>query len=152
MTIGNDKEFKAALAALGDVERRQVATLMVRQVLELCADARVKAALELAARADAGNAELAIAATGVNTVRVESYTQCGHDTNWLNQAAHFVARAAQQCVQPTVDPAAAWEAAMQARMARTCRMLAAGEGTANNEAEAQYRVLESFLKNKGSAS
>jgi len=152
MTINNDKQFKAGLAALSNAERRLVATLLVRQVLDLCHDPRVRGALDLAQRADAGSAELAVAAAGVNAARVESYTQCGHDTNWATQAGHFVARAAQECVKPTVDLAAAWEAAMQSRMARICQTLAAGEGTDSHDAEAQYLALETFLKAKGSAS
>lgn len=152
MPISNDKEFKAALAALTNTERRQIGTLLVQQVFDLSGDARIKGALELARRADAGSAELTVAAAGVNTARVESFTQCGRDTNWTAQAAHFVARAAQECVRPVVDVATAWEAAMQARMARICQTVAAGEGTHNTEAEAQYRALEAFLKAKGSAS
>ncbi len=152
MTISNDKELKAALATLDDSERRQVATLLVQQVLELSGDARVKGGLDLAGRTDAGSAELAVAAAGVNTARVESFTQCGRDTDWAAQASHFVARAAQECVKPAVDLSAAWEAAMQARMARMCKTLAAGEGTDNREAEAQYQVLDAFLKAKGSGS
>jgi hypothetical protein len=152
ISIGNDKQFKAALAALDNAQRRQVATVLVRQVLDLCADSRVRGALDLAQRADAGGAELSVVAAGVNSARVESYTQCGHDTDWACQASHFVARAAHECVKPAVDLTAAWEAAMQARMARICQTLAAGEGTDNHEAEAQYRALEAFLQVKGSAS
>jgi hypothetical protein len=152
MTISNDKEFKAALAKLDDGDRRRIATLLVQQVLDLSGDPRVKGGLELAGRPDVGSAELAVAAAGVNTARVESYTQCGRDTDWAAQASHFVARAAQECVKPAVDLAAAWEAAMQARMARMCKTLAAGEGTDNREAEAQFQTLEAFLKAKGSGS
>jgi len=152
MTISNDKDFKAALAALSDSQRRQVATRLVQQVLDLSGDPRVKGGLDLAGRADAGSAELAVAAAGVNAARVESFAQCGRDTDWAAQASHFVARAAQECVKPVVDLAAAWEAAMQARMARMCKSLSAGEGTDNREAEAQYQTLDAFLKAKGSGS
>jgi len=82
---------------------------------------------------------------------VASYTQCGHDANWTCQASHFVARAAQECVKPEVNASGAWEAAMQARMARICQTIAAGEGTSNREAEAQYRALDEYLKAKDSA-
>ena len=149
MTISNDKELKAALAALSDTERRQVGTLLVQQVFDLSGDARIKGALELARRADAGNAELAVAAAGVNTARVESFTQCGRDTDWTAQAAHFVARAAQECVQPVVDLGTAWEAAMQARMARICQTLAAGEGTNNTRSRGAVSGARSILAGKG---
>jgi hypothetical protein len=39
----------------------------------------------------------------------------------------------------------AWDAAMHARMARTCESIATGRGTDNAEAAAQYRILEEFL-------
>lgn len=148
MTISNDLEFKAALGSLTPRERRQAAALLVRQVLDLTDDARVKAGLDLAERADAGDAEFAAAAAAVNSARVASYTQCGRDTNWACQAGHFVARAAQQCVKPEITPTDAWDATMQARMARICQTIAAGEGTSNREAEAQYGALESYLQNK----
>ena len=151
MTISNDKEFKAALAALDDVGRRQAAARLVQHVLDLSNDPRVKGALSLVARADASEAEIDIAAAAVSTARVESFTQCGHDTDWKAQAAHFVAVAAQECVKPSVDFASAWNAAGQARMARICRNLAEdGEGTGIREAEAQFVALTAFLKESGS--
>lgn len=152
MNIANDKEFKAALAALGGLDRRQAAAHLVRQVFELSGDPRVKGALDLAARTDVSEAELSVAAAGVNTARVESFTQCGRDADWKAQASHFVARAAQECIKSDVDLGSAWEAAMQARMARICEALAAGEGTGNREAEAQFEALAAFLKAKGSGS
>ena len=152
MPITNDQEFKAALAALDNCSRRQATAYLIRQALDLTPDSRVRAGLDLAVRCDASEAELAVAAAGVNSARVASYTQCGHDANWTCQASHFVARAAQECVKPEISASGAWEAAMQARMARICQAIAAGEGTSNREAEAQYRALEDYLKAKGSAS
>jgi hypothetical protein len=152
MTISNDKDFKAALAGLDDCQRRQAAAHLVRQALDLTPDSRVKAGLDLAVRCNADEAELATAAAGVNSARVASYTQCGHDANWACQASHFVARAAQECVKPEISASGAWEAAMQARMARICQAIAMGEGTSNREAEAQYRALDDYLQSIGSAS
>jgi hypothetical protein len=152
MTISNDIELKAALGSLSPRQRRQAAAMLVRQALDLTDDARVKAGLDLAERDNAGDAEFAAAATAVNSARVASYTQCGHDTNWACQAAHFVARAAQECVNPEISANNAWQAAMQARMARICQAIALGEGTSNREAESQYRALEEYLQAKGSAS
>lgn len=152
MTVSNDKELKSALDSLTGRERRQAAALLVRQVLDLTSDSRVKAGLDLAERDNAEDSEFASAASAVNSARVASYTQCGHDTNWACQSSHFVARAAQECVKPEVSLSEAWEAAMQARMARICQHIAAGEGTSNREAEAQYRALEAYLQAKGSAS
>jgi hypothetical protein len=50
------------------------------------------------------------------------------------------------CVKPgEAGDNLAWEAAMQARMARTCQTVAEGTGTENREAEEQYRILDAFL-------
>lgn len=146
MAIGNDKDFKSALNGLPVAGQRQLAAAFVQRVLALSGDARVKAALDVAARADASDAELGMALQAANTARVESFTQCGRESDWMAQAGHFVAKAAVACVRPAEGgDSPAWEAAMQARMARTCETVASGTGTENREAEAQYRILEAFL-------
>ncbi|MDD2880113.1 MAG: hypothetical protein PHQ58_06725 [Rhodoferax sp.] len=147
MSIQNDKDFRAALAALPITGQRQVAARFVRQVLDLCGDVRVRAALAAAERADISAAELVLVAQSVHSARVESYTQCGRDTGWAPQAGHFVAKAAEACVRAAATgDNLAWDAAMQARLARTCQTVAEGIGTENNEAQAQYQLLDTFLK------
>ncbi len=142
----NDKEFKAKLGALPIAHQRHVAALFVRRVFPLSNDVRLKAAIELAQRKDVSDAELAGAYQAANTARVESFTQCGKETDWGAQAGHFVAKAAVACVRPAAEgDTLAWDAAMQARMARTCETVATGEGTENPEAEEQYRLLRDFL-------
>ncbi|MCU0812126.1 MAG: hypothetical protein MUE59_14040 [Thiobacillaceae bacterium] len=146
MAISNDKEFKAALVALPAARQRQVAARFVQRVFPLSNDVRVKAALDVAGRPDISDAELTVVAQAANTARVESFTQCGRETDWTAQAGHFVAKAAVACVKPAeAGDNLAWEAAMQARMARTCQTVAEGSGTENREAEEQYRILEAFL-------
>jgi len=146
MSISNDKEFKSALAGLSPAQQRQVAARFVQQVFPLSSDVRIKAALEAAGRAGISGAELAIVAQAANTARVESFTQCGREADWSAQVGHFVAKAAVACVKPAeAGGNLAWDAAMQARMARTCQTVADGIGTENREAEAQYRILEAFL-------
>jgi hypothetical protein len=146
MAISNDKEFKSALAGLSPAQQRQVAARFVQAVLPLSGDARIKAALEAAGRAGISDAELAIAAQAANSARVESFTQCGKETDWAAQAGHFVAKAAVACVKAAeAGSNLAWDAAMQSRLARTFQTVADGAGTDNREAEAQYRTLEAFL-------
>ncbi len=146
MAISNDKEFKAALAGLPAVRQRQVAARFVQRVFPLSNDVRVKAALDVAGRSDISDAELTVVSQAANTARVESFTQCGKETDWTAQAGHFVAKAAVACVRPAeAADNLAWEAAMQARMARTCQTVADGSGTENREAEEQYRILEAYL-------
>jgi hypothetical protein len=146
MAISNDKEFKAALAALPAARQRQVAARFVERVYPLSNDVRVKAALDVAGRPDISDAELTVVSQAANTARVESFTQCGRETDWNAQAGHFVAKAAVACVKSAeAGDNLAWDAAMQARMARTCQTVAEGSGTENREAEEQYRILEAFL-------
>ncbi len=146
MAITNDKDFKATLAGLSAAQQRQVAARFVQRVFDLSKDVRVKAALDVAGRADISDAELTVVSQAANTARVESFTQCGRETDWGAQAGHFVAKAAVACVgAATPGSSLAWEAAMQARMARTCETVATGEGTENREAEEQYRILDAFL-------
>jgi len=151
MTIRNDKDFKAKLAGLPSAQQRQVAARFVRRVFGLSNDVRVKAAIDVAMRDEATSAELAVVVQAANSARVESFTRCGKETDWTAQAGHFVAKAAVACVRPSsAAENLAWDAAMQARMARTCETVAIGEGTENNEAEEQYRILEAFLHSEGS--
>ncbi len=142
----NDKDFKAELGALPIAHQRHVAARFVERVLPLASDIRLKTILDLAQRADVADVELAGAYQTANTVRVESFTQCGKVTDWTAQAGHFVAKAAVACVRPaSAGENLAWEAAMSARMARTCETVATGEGTENSEAQEQYRILGAFL-------
>lgn len=146
MAITNDTDFKAALAGLPVERQRQVAARFVQQVLPLSDDVRLPAVLESAARAGITEAELGLAAQAANSARVESFTRCGKETDWRAQAGHFVAKAAVACVKPAeAGGNLAWDAAMQARLARTFQTVADGTGTDNREAEAQYRLLEAFL-------
>ncbi len=147
MNIGNDNEFKAALGALSGIRQRQVAARFAENVLGLCKDHRLKTAIDTAKRAeDIAKDEFAAALQSAKAVSVDSYTQCGHDCNWNSQASHFVAQAVLAGLKLS-EPGgnAAWDAAMHARMARTCETIATGRGTDNAEAAAQYRILAEFL-------
>ncbi len=145
MTITNDQEFKARLGELSAVQQRQVAARFLHRVFSLSNDVRVKAALDMAMRPDISDAELSVVSQAANTARVESYTQCGKETDWATQAGHFVAKAAASCVRPTAEGQnLAWDTAMQVRVARTCGV-ASGDVTDYREAEAQYAILEDFL-------
>lgn len=147
MSTYDDKAFKAVLADLPMARQRQVAASFTRRVIDLCQDARVKSALVAAERLDITDEELVAIAHLAHSARVESYTQCGRDTGWAPQAGHFVAKAAESCVRAaSAGENIAWEAAMQARLARTCQCVSQGEGTANDEAQAQYQLLDAFLE------
>ena len=144
MAIANDKDFKTALSVLDPARQRQVAARFVENVLGLCSDVRIAGAVNAARRADISDVELAAMYQAVKTASVETYTQCGRETDWAEQAGHFVAKAALNCVRPPC-PTLAWDAAMAVRMARTCAVIDSGEGSESREAQAQYRILEAYL-------
>ena len=146
MAIDNDTNFKAALSKLTLAQQRQLAARFTDNVLALCNDVRVAGAVNAAKRPDITAVELAALYQAVKSSCINSYTQCGHEGDWADQAGHFVAKAAMACVAPATNTVnLAWGAAMDARMARTCATIAAGEGTVNREADAQYRILEQYL-------
>jgi hypothetical protein len=146
MRINNDVEFKQALDGLDVHQQRRVGATFVESVLSLSNDVRVSSAVGLVKHSDVSDIELDTACQAVNSARVESFTQCGKETDWLAQAGHFVAKAALCCVRPPEpDVNLAWEAAMAARMARTCESVAEGKGTENHEIENQYRILYELL-------
>ena len=146
MNIRSDSDFKGALNRLALAEQRQIAARFSEGVLPLCKDPRVAAAVHAALRPDITDDELARLYQSARSACVDSYTQCGHVTDWLNQAGHFVAEAAAACVMPAERGAnLAWDAAMRARMARTCEAIAGGQGTENREAAHQYSVLTEYL-------
>jgi hypothetical protein len=147
MAINNDSDFKLALNNLTRAERRTVAARFAENVLALSHDARLKAALNAIKRQDLSDEELDAAHQSVKAARVDSFTRCGSECDWNSQSGHFVAEAVLACVKPP-EPGRnpAWEAAMHARMARTSEGIANGKGTDNSEAEAQFRILNEFLK------
>jgi hypothetical protein len=146
MAIDNDIEFKAALGDLPRAEQRHIAARFAENVLALCKDPRVKEAINAAKRTDLTDDAYSAALHAAKAASVDSYTQCGHECNWNDQAGHFAAEAALACFRPN-EPGGntAWDAAMHARMARTCETIAIGEGTANDEAAEQYRMLAGYL-------
>ena len=142
MAINNDSEFKISLSGLSGPKQRQVAARFAENVLALSKDARVKNAINAAKRTDISEDELAAVLQSAKKATVDSFTQCGQECDWNDQAGHFVAQAALACVKPAErggNPA--WDAAMHARMARTSESIATGRGTGNAETAAQYRIL-----------
>ncbi|MGD2062420.1 MAG: hypothetical protein PVF51_02425 [Nitrospirota bacterium] len=148
--ITNDRDFKQALDSLSAIEQRAVGSRFAKNVLALNDDFRIRRVVEVAGSPGATEEDLASAYKGVRSVVVETYTACGHDAEWLAQAGHFVAAAAAAAALPVGEGAAAgnpaWRAAMHARMARTCEMIASGEGGTHTEAEEQYAILMAFLE------
>ncbi|MBS4098702.1 MAG: hypothetical protein KGZ83_17915 [Sulfuricella sp.] len=145
MTIANDSDFKAALDHLPPAQQRLLAARFTQNVLAFSRDPRVKGAVDAALREGISDNELALQHQSAKAARVESYTQCGTEADWSCQAGHFVAEAALACVRPAGRGNPAWDAAMNARMARAAAAIAEGEGDSHREAEAQYRAVETFF-------
>jgi len=145
MAIQTDSEFRSALDKLPAPKQRELAARFADSVLALCNDPRIKAALNAALRPDITDIELDAIFHYTKAACVESYTQCGKETDWLNQSGHFVAEAAKCCVKPVESGHnLAWDAAMYARMARTFETIAKGQGTQNREADLQYRLVDEY--------
>jgi hypothetical protein len=146
-SIHNDHELKLALEGLTSVQQRVVGSQFVSSVLGLSDDPLVKRAVDVAANEDAADAECEEAYRSAKAVAVKTYTDCGKDTDWMSQAAHFVAAAAASCLNAASSQGAdnpAWKAAIQARMARNCEMIERQDGGTHDEADIQYDIVERF--------
>ena len=145
--ITNDTDFKQALEQLPLPQQRRLGAAFVRNVLALTADPAVSKVVDTAANADTvTDGELALAFKSAKTAALESHTRCGSDSDWQAQAGYFVARAASALVAPAKQAKSpAWEAAANARMARTCGMIESADESMHEESDAQYRLLEQFL-------
>lgn len=142
--ITQDTDFKQALDKLDLPQQRRMGAAFVRNVLAL--NPAVTKAVEAAANEDTTADELAVAFKQAKTAALDSHTRCGSDSDWQAQAGYFVARAATALVAPDKQAKApAWEAAVNARMARTCGYIDASDESMHEESEAQYRLLEQFL-------
>jgi hypothetical protein len=142
--ITQDTDFKQALDKLGLAQQRRVGAAFVRNVLAL--NPSVTKVVEAAANEDTTADELAVAFKQAKAAALDSHTRCGSDSDWQAQAGYFVARAATALVAPDKQAKVpAWEAAVNARMARTCGHIDASDESMHEESEAQYRLLEQFL-------
>lgn len=147
-TIGNDQELKRALDGLDATQQRVLGGLFVDRVLALSNDPRVQQAVAVAKDPEAPPEALEEAYRSAKSVAVTSYTDCGKDTDWMEQAAHFVAAAAAASLNAGEGPGKAgpaWKAAIEARMARNCEMIERGDAALHNEAEIQYQLTNEFL-------
>jgi len=147
LRITDEKGFKQALNDLDIHKQRVMGAMFVERVLELFNDERVRRAVKVAQNIGVSEEELQAAYKSARSASIESFTRCGADGDWKEQAGHFVANAAAACVIPVEqirknNPA--WEAAMNCRMARSCEAIA-NEETSNEEDHHQYWVLSEFL-------
>lgn len=147
-SITNDQEFRAALDALDESGRRFMAGCFVRSVLDLSRDTLVQRAVEVALNPERSDPEIEQAYRAAKGYAAKTFTACGNDTDWLAQADHFVAMAAAAALQPSETTAKgknlAWQAALEARMAKNCLMIHSDQAGDHNEAQQQYLLLENY--------
>ena len=152
MAIANDSELRRALDGMSLEDRRTVGGRFVESVAYLCKDHRVRRALEVIKRPDSGEDEKRDAFRDARAHVVETYSVCGKECDWPDQASHFVAAALAEALMP-IDQIRnnlniAWRAAVQARIAKDCEMMEQGTGDVDSESERQYRLVETFLEHK----
>jgi len=146
--ITNDKQLHAMFETLDLEQQRLLAVQFVKNIIYLSSDPRIEKALGIVENADMNRDDLLSAYKQVKTIATKSYTDCGSETDWNEQAEHFVASAAMACLTPenliTEGKSLVWKTAMQARMAKNCEMIEKDTGEVDNEALKQYKLAEEF--------
>ncbi|HID44434.1 MAG TPA: hypothetical protein EYP34_01595 [Chromatiaceae bacterium] len=146
--ITNNVEFKKALESLECGQQRKLAARFVEDVLFLTKDERIPKIIKAVLADNPSQEELEAARKAAQASIVDSHCRCGSDCDWREQAAYFVARAAAATVAPDnkcLSKSAAWEAAVNTRMACTCASIE-GEDITERECEKQQQIANEFLK------
>ena len=121
----------------------------VGSVMHLCLNDRVRRAGQLALDPEADLTALDDALKTATAHAVKTYTDCGKDTNWLEQADHFVAAAVVAALTQPDQMAAkshpAWKSAVHARMAKNGEIGEEEEGEDETESDRQYKVASQYL-------
>ncbi|OOZ44225.1 hypothetical protein [Solemya velum gill symbiont] len=148
--ITSDEEFRKALQDLNETQQGVIAAKFVEHVLSLSTDERVGRVVKVAADESASQDELAAALKSAKAAAIESYTRCGSEGDWTEQAGYFVARAAVAAVTPQAQAKKnpVWSAAMSSRMARTSMLIddEQSAGKTHSENEWQYDTLSEYLQ------
>ena len=147
--ITNDQQLRSSLERLDIPMQQRLAGLFADNVAKLGKDPRLAQIREIAISPAADSQLRHEAYRTARSLATGSYTACGQDVDWLDQAEHFVAAAFTTALtggeQAKEHLNLAWEAAMQARMANNCAMMASISGDIDNEAQKQYRIAGELL-------
>ena len=146
--ITNDTEFRQSIGQLEFNKQRELAGMLVNNVISLSTDERVGRVVKVALDSGASEAELASSLKTAKAATVDCHTRCGSEGDWKEQAGYFVARAATAALMPKSQNRGggpAWQAAMSARMARTSELIDSETGSDSDEIEQQYQILSDFL-------
>ncbi len=148
-TIHNDKELRLVLARLSPERQRRVGGMFIENVLNLCDDKRVRRAVQVAMDPESSEEGREDAFHSAKAYAISTYTECGRDADWSQQAAHFVGVAA-ACLLSGDERGGgadnlAWKVAMHVRNARNCALIAhEGGSDIDDEAEYQRRIAGEF--------
>ena len=148
--ITNDKLLRKQLDLLDMSQQRLLAVLFIKSVIHLNSDAGIGKVILIAENPDSSEDELLNAYKQIKSIATRSYTSCGHETDWKQQAEHFVASAVMACLTPDEQLVQAkslvWKTAMQTRMAKNCEMIENDSAEVDNEALKQYQIVEKFFE------
>jgi hypothetical protein len=147
-TIQNDQKLRRVLEGLGPQQQRRVGGMFIESALDLCDDARIRRAVQVAMDPETPDDILEDTFHSAKDYAVGTYTECGRDTDWSRQAAHFIG-VATACLlsdeQRGDEGSRAWRVAMQVRNARNCALIAQEPaGDMGDEAERQRRIAGEF--------
>lgn len=149
-SITNDKQMRQKLDSLDTQQQRLAAVLFIKNIIHLNTDRQIQKAIDVAENPASSRDELLSAYKQVKSIATKSYTDCGHETDWKQQAEHFFAAAVMACLTPdnqlTHGKNLVWKTAMQIRMAKNCEMIEKDSAEVDNESVKQYQLLEQFLK------
>ncbi|WP_456375320.1 hypothetical protein [Thiolapillus sp.] len=143
----NNTDFRKSLDRLECPQQRQLAARFVESVLHLGRDERIKKVVDMVHKGDPDPEELEAARKMIKAAIVDSHCRCGSECDWKEQATYFVARAAAAAVAPEnkcITRNAAWEAAVNARMACTCAAME-DEDISAEECAKQAQIARDFL-------
>jgi hypothetical protein len=149
-TIHSDKDLRLILDRLSPEQQRRIGGMFIENALDLCDDARIRHAIQVAMDPEYSEEERKDAFHSANSYAVSTYTECGRDTDWTRQAAHFIGVAA-TCLlsgdEQGGDGNLAWKVAMHVRNARNCALIEhEGGSDVDDEAECQRRIAGEFAE------
>jgi prophage DNA circulation protein len=145
-TIRNDQDLRHVLESLSSEQQRRIGGMFIESALDLCDDSIIRRAVQVAMDPESSDDVREDAFRSAKAYAVKTYTECGHDTDWTRQAAHFVG-VATACLLADEQPGGdrAWRVAMQVRNARNCASIAEeGGNDIDDEAEQQRRIAREF--------
>ena len=147
-SIHSDQDLRLMLEQLNPEQQRRIGGMFVESALDLCDDARVRRATQVAMDPASSHEEREDAFHAAKAYAVSTYTECGRDTDWTRQAAHFLGVAVSCLLSDAVpdrEAIRAWRVAMHVRNARNCALIThEDDRDMDDEAERQRRIADAF--------